>query len=209
MNITIFGQSSGGGCAHFHMISDSSKDLFQRSIIMSGSAFNNMYSAIPRRNWALKLSRALGYDGINEDKEVLKFLEAAEPEAIFFASSNLLTAEESNFERLLGAFGPTIEPYSTSNSFMLDHPEKIAINSWGNNINILIGTVSMENTPIVNVVREFPEFLSTIVNFTSYVPSNLNFSSEKREEHGRTLKAMYYGEMEPSVTNIDGALIVS
>jgi carboxylesterase type B len=60
-NITIFGQSSGGGCAHYLIVSEAAKDLFQRSIIMSGSAFNNMYAAVPRRNWAFRLASSLNY----------------------------------------------------------------------------------------------------------------------------------------------------
>jgi carboxylesterase type B len=82
-NITIFGQSSGGGCAHYHIVSDASKDLFQRSIIMSGSAFNNMYAAVPRRNWAWRLAQALNYTGPNVDRQILEFLEVSEPQAIY------------------------------------------------------------------------------------------------------------------------------
>lgn len=90
-NITIFGQSSGGGCSHYHILSPSSKDLFQRSIIMSGSAFNPMYAAIPRRNWAYRLAKRIN-DSISEnEKEILEFLEQAEPEDIFNAVSEMMT----------------------------------------------------------------------------------------------------------------------
>lgn len=90
-NITIFGQSSGGGCAHYHTVSEASKDLFQRSIIMSGSAFNPMYSAIPRRDWGYRLANALNYTGPNVDEQVLAFLEIADPQDMFNAVGGLLT----------------------------------------------------------------------------------------------------------------------
>lgn len=90
-NITIFGQSSAGGCTHFHLLSPSTKDLFQRSIIMSGSAFNPMYAAIPRRNWAYRLCVALGYTGPEIDRQILTFLETADPEAIFIEVGRLVT----------------------------------------------------------------------------------------------------------------------
>lgn len=90
-NITIFGQSSAGGCAHYLLLTPSSKDLFQRSIIMAGSAFNPMYAAIPRRNWAYRLSVALGYDGPEVDRNILTFLETADPEDIFREVGGLLT----------------------------------------------------------------------------------------------------------------------
>lgn len=199
----------GGGCAHYHIVSDASKDLFQRSIIMSGSAFNNMYAAVPRRNWALRLSRALGYQGSENEAEILLFLEAADPEAIFNAVGILLTDDERNNERLLNAFGPTIEPYSRDNSFMLDHPENLAVNSWGNDVDILIGATSFENGNLINLIQMIPGVIDSIADFPSYVPYSLNLTQAEREEHGETLKAMYYGMLEPTVTNPDGAVIVS
>lgn len=90
-NITIFGQSSGGASAHYHLLSEASKDLFQRSIIMSGTAFNPIYAAIPRRNWAERLAKQLGYVGDANEKNILSFLEEADPEDIFEACKNLLT----------------------------------------------------------------------------------------------------------------------
>lgn len=208
-SITIFGQSSGGGCAHYHVVSDASKELFQRSIIMSGSAFNNMYAAVPRRNWALRLAQALGRTGPGTDAQILTFLEAADPEAIFRAVGGLLTPQERDNERLLNAFGPTIEPFATPNAFMLDHPERLAVNSWGNNIDILIGATSFENGQLINLMRMFPAQIDMFADFTSYVPYSLGFSEEQREAHGLTLKDMYYGLMEPSVTNPDGVVVVS
>lgn len=176
---------------------------------MSGSAFNSMYAAIPRRNWALRLSRALGYEGPENEATILEFLEGAEPQAIFNAVGNLLTPYERNTERLLNAFGPTIEPYARENSFMLDHPENLAINSWGNDIDILIGSTSLENGALINLIRMIPGVINSVADFPSYIPYNLNFTQEEREEHGETLKAMYYGMLEPTVTNLDGTLIMS
>lgn len=176
---------------------------------MSGSAFNNMYSAIPRRNWALRLSRHLGYEGAEDESLILEFLEEADPEAIFNAAGALLTPEERDSERLLNAFGPTIEPYETDNAFMLDHPENLAVNSWGNDVDILIGATSMENAQLVTLIRMVPPALASLTNWATWVPYNLNFTVEEREAHGETLRATYYGLMEPSVTNIDGVMIVS
>lgn len=90
-NITIFGQSSGGGCAHYHTISPASKDLFQRSIIISGSAFNPAYAAIPRRNWAYRLAVIAGYQGPENDRQILEFLEVAPPQVLFAATTTILT----------------------------------------------------------------------------------------------------------------------
>lgn len=207
-NITIFGQSSGGGCAHYHILSPASKDLFQRSIIMSGSAFNYMYAAVPRRNWALRLSRSLNYTGPAIDSQILEFLESADPEDIFTAVGQLMTPEESNDERLLNAFGPTIEPFQTPNAFMLAHPEKLAEDSWGKDMDILIGTTSFELGMIIDLVRIIPGFIQA-TNWTTFVPATLDISGEQRKEYGEVLKNIYYGLMEPTVTNPDGFVTVS
>jgi carboxylesterase type B len=90
-NITIFGQSSGGGCTHYHILSPLSRDLFQRSIIMSGSAFNPMYAAIPRRNWAYRLASHINSSISENEREILEFLEQAEPRDIFNAVGEIMT----------------------------------------------------------------------------------------------------------------------
>ena len=207
--ITVFGQSSGGGCAHYHTVSDASKDLFQRAIIMSGSAFNNMYGVVPRRNWALRLAKALGFTGEETDRAVLAFLETAEPEAIFTAVGGLLTEEERDVERLLNAFGPTIEPYVTENAFMLDHPERLAVNSWGQDINILIGGVSLENGPLIPLLQNLRFLFPSFANFSTWIPSSVEATREQRQIYGALLERTYYGMSEPTPTNIDGLVIVS
>jgi cholinesterase len=208
-NITIFGQSSGGGCAHYLIVSEAAKDLFQRSIIMSGSAFNNMYAAVPRRNWAFRLAQSLDYVGQNVDAQVLEFLEGQTPQRIFTAVGTLMTPEEEEVERILNAFGPTIEPYPSDDAFMLEHPEKLAVNSWGNDIDIMIGATSLENGALIGVVQTVPGALEAFTNFSTFVPASLHLSAEKREGFGEDLKKTYYGLMEPTKTNVDGVIIVS
>lgn len=176
---------------------------------MSGSAFNSMYAAIPRRHWAWRLSRQLNYTGTVDEAEILEFLEAAEPEDIFNAVGELLTTEEQEVERLLNAFGPTIEPYDSGNAFMLDHPERLAINSWGNDVDIMIGATSFENGALIRLVRMIPPILNSFNDFSTFVPMHLNFTQEERQENGDVLKAMYYGKVEPTITNIDGLIFVS
>lgn len=103
-NITIFGQSSGGACAHYHIISPLSKDLFQRSIIIASNAFNPGYAAIPRRNWAYRIAVIAGYQGPDVDRQVLEFLESASPQALFMATSSILTP----YVRTINFFQPSL-----------------------------------------------------------------------------------------------------
>lgn len=90
-NVTIFGESAGGASVHYHMISDHSRDLFQRAIPMSGVAFNSGWTLQPRRNWAFRLADALGYNGSQKEAEVLEFLESADAIKIVEVSQQVLT----------------------------------------------------------------------------------------------------------------------
>lgn len=80
-NITLFGESAGGCSVHYHMISDQSKGLFQRAIVMSGCSLNN-WSTIPRRQFSQRLAKALGWNGQGGDKAALEVLMKATPEDI-------------------------------------------------------------------------------------------------------------------------------
>lgn len=39
-NVTIFGESAGGSCVHYLLLSDMAKGLFHKAIIQSGTALN-------------------------------------------------------------------------------------------------------------------------------------------------------------------------
>jgi len=203
-NVTLFGESSGGGSAHYHMLSENSRDLFHKGIIMSGSALNPIYSTIPRNNWAKRLCQKLNFTGyLLNESHILEFFENANPQAAIKATGTLMNDEERS-DKLVIAFGPTIEPYKTPESFltrliielMRNHP-------WGNKIDILIGNCSFELSSFLPI--------QLLKDFNSFVPKDLKLAvdSPKRAEYAKVLKSMYYGMLEPSLTNIDGCLYVS
>ena len=93
---------------------------------------------------------------------------------------------------------------------MLSHPEILAQNSWGNDIDIMIGGTSFENGALTNVFLQLPFMVEANSNFTSYVPYQLDhLSVNERQNFGDRLKEMYYGLMDPSPTNFDPTIIVS
>lgn len=89
-NITLFGESAGGCAVHYHMISELSKGLFQRAIVMSGCALNN-WSTVPKRNFGERLAKALGWNGQGGEKVALEVLMNATPEDIVAKQNALLT----------------------------------------------------------------------------------------------------------------------
>jgi hypothetical protein len=67
---------------------------------------------------------------------------------------------------------------------MLAHPEELARNSWGNDIDIMIGATSFENGALTPVIMMNPFIVYSLFDFPTWVPYPLNKSEEERESCG-------------------------
>lgn len=203
-NVTLFGESWGGGATSYHLISNKSKGLFHRAILMSGTALNNYYSYFPTRNWALRLCVKLGYDkATSTDKEILDFLENADEKEIVIASTQILTEKEKNDEGFNLAFGPVIEPYDNGNGFLTDDIIKMMRKGWGKDIDIIIGNTKNECIGIPMMMKT-EELFKSLCSFQRYVPRDLELGvdNDKKIEYGELVKKNYFGEIEPSLENM-------
>ncbi|CAO1331259.1 unnamed protein product [Diamesa serratosioi] len=210
-NVTIFGESAGGGSVHSHMISNISKGLFHKAIPMSGVTFNKTWSLIPRRNWAHRLAEYLGYNGLAIDKDVLEFLENVDAFKIVEGCGKMLTDDEQYGEHLLIAFGPVVEPYVTENTFFDKDVVLMARDAWSKDINVMIGGSSYEglmmafSLNVLNVSKPV-DVLRNSNYFTPSYELGLNVNDENCTKYGKILKQLYYGCTQPSKTNTEGAL---
>lgn len=91
-NITLFGESAGGCSVHYHMISDLSKNLFNRAIVMSGVALNN-WSIVPKRQFPERLATSLGWNGTGGQPSLLKFLKNIPSKDLVLAQNDMMTSE--------------------------------------------------------------------------------------------------------------------
>lgn len=210
-NVTILGESWGGGSASYHMLTDKSKGLFHRAVLMSGNALNNLYTFYPKRDWAARLCAKMGYEGPRDDKSMLEFLENADEREIVMVSAQVLTSDEKNVEAFSSPFGPTIESYDNGNAFLTDDIIKMARTGWGNDIDIIIGNTSNEMVLIKSLLAKVPAVFSTYENFQRYVPRELNLAvnSDERIKLAGILKNHYYGDKEVTPENGDGLLAVN
>uniref|UniRef100_A0A336M0Z5 Carboxylic ester hydrolase n=1 Tax=Culicoides sonorensis TaxID=179676 RepID=A0A336M0Z5_CULSO len=199
-NITIFGQSSGATSVHYHLLSDASKGLFNRAIIMSGSAFVP-WALIPPKDFAYRLVKALGYEGKENDADILEYLKTLKPEDLVSTQETIFTPNERATGQLI-AFGPVIEPYMTENTFMSAHPFEMAENAWGNDVDVMIGGCSHEG--LLLYARFNPIMLKSLGNFSSIVSLNVQLEPDdpKCGEKGLQIKRFYYGDSEPNEENI-------
>jgi cholinesterase len=92
-DITLFGTSAGGASVHYLLLSDQSKGLFHRAMAMSGTSLNTSWAFHYRRNYALRIAKQMGYSGSEDDKSVLKFLEASDVSQVVIASEKIVTDE--------------------------------------------------------------------------------------------------------------------
>ncbi|XP_058838420.1 esterase B1-like [Topomyia yanbarensis] len=205
-NITLFGESAGGCSVHYHMVSEQSKGLFQRAIVMSGCVLNN-WSVVPQRQFSERLAKALGWNGQGGEKAALDVLMQADPVEIVREQEILLTENELE-NRILFAFGPVIEPYAKANCFIPNDPLKMSRNAWSNDIDIIIGGNSEEGLFCLSGIKENPSIMSNLKNFEYLVPLDLDLvrTSQQCKELGMRLKKFYYGDSEPSLENRDGYL---
>lgn len=201
-NITLFGESAGGCMTHYHLLSERSRGLFHRAIIMSGSAFGP-WSVGTTDDYAYRLARALGYRGsVDDEKSIYKVILEANPIRIVELQDQLLTEEELTIGKLF-AFGPVLEPYVTENTFIYDHPFKMSQDAWGNTLDVIIGGCSMEGLLMYPTIT--PEAMSSLGDFSAVVSQNVHLDrhSEKCKAKGLKVRNFYYGHETPTIDNID------
>jgi carboxylesterase 1 len=138
-NITLMGHSSGGSSVGLHCVAESSKGLFHKAVLMSGSPVGHECDVI-QLDWTKRLAEKLGYDGdLDNDKDVLDFLNKADVLKMSEIGGNLATEEEKQKLGVELVFAPHKELYKTDSSFLLDSPVDLMKNAWSNEIDIMIG----------------------------------------------------------------------
>lgn len=91
-NVTLFGESAGGCSVHLHLLSDMSKGLFHKAILMSGTALNP-WSFCQMKNATERLAKGVGWTGEGGATEMMKILRAASLDSIIKVQSKLLTKD--------------------------------------------------------------------------------------------------------------------
>lgn len=77
-NVTLFGESAGSVCIHYHIVSPTSKGLFHKAILQSGTLHNPWaYS----NDVALQFAQSISKE-INNEKEALELLRSLPVEVL-------------------------------------------------------------------------------------------------------------------------------
>ena len=222
--VTIFGESvsfknqttfdnlmnflqAGGSCVHFHMLSNHSKNLFKRAIVMSGCAFDS-WAYASSSDWGDKLAKKLGWSG-GSDAELLEFLESCDSFEMIRAQTQLYTNEEMFGLHELFPFVPVVEPYESENCFIPKNPIEMARECWSKDVDCIIGATSFEG--MINAFIEDHESFDEKKNFLNenigyFAPVKelkIDPSSEKAKKYGKKIKELYLQDKEFTRENVE------
>lgn len=191
---TLFGQSAGGSSVSWHCVSERSKGLFHKAIIMAGTVFNS-WSLTPRRDWGNRLARKLGYEGSQAEREILEFLRIADPVRLVEVQEKLKLPADTGKVHIV--FAPHIEEYITEETFISERPLDLARKAWSNEIDVLIGGTSDEGLYYLEYIQKSPAILKSI-KLERFVPLELKLKDDDptRFAFASRIRETYFPEID-------------
>lgn len=138
----IFGESAGSASVSMHLVSNLSKGLFHKAIMMSGTIYAP-WAISPVNDWTQRIAKKLGWNGEGGEEACLNVLQRASSDAIIKVQDSTLTLEDRK-RYVLFPFGPTVEPYESNHSFLTKHPKDLIDGAWSKNVPVIIGACSDE-----------------------------------------------------------------
>lgn len=140
--VAVFGESAGAVSVSMHMLSNRSKDLFHKAILMSGSAYA-CWAISANEDRPMKLAKKLGWNGEGGDSACLAVLQKASPKAIVKMQEEITTFEDRKRFRFI-PFAPCIEPYESEQCFLNKYPTELIEDAWSKHVPVLTGICSNE-----------------------------------------------------------------
>jgi cholinesterase len=184
-NVTAMGVSAGAYSVHFHTISPLSKNLFQRAILLSGSAISKRFP-VSNVESSLKMAVKLGYDGKEGEKGLLEFLINADEADLLEAYETLVESEG------ITRFLPIVEPYSSDNTFIGKNPFEMARDAWGNDIDIIVGNTTLESIFMMKFFPTLEKGATDKAVFKKFITDYMSLKdSDRAEYYGALLKQVY------------------
>lgn len=172
-NITLFGESAGSASVHYHLLSNLSRHLFHKAILMSGYAFNH-WALVNAQTMTDRLATKLGWTG---DGSIIDYLQSVDAKDITSVQLTLLSNEEQR-KQIHYPFGPCSEPYISEQCIISDD----YTSDWGNTIPILIGCTSDEGLYLRKLAINDPQYLTDARDHIEFIVPNAKEKSEQIAE---------------------------
>lgn len=184
-NVTLCGQSAGASSASLHLLTELSKGLFHKAILMSGTALSTWAFNIEPFTAALEDSRKLSSSVTEED--------------VFntFAQADLRTLIEATHDTSVNPrffkYSPCVD-VNVSQPFFKDTPYNILKSGKFNQVPLMVGYTDNEGGFFYRLLSE--ESVSDLSDhFTERLPCVFSWCSiEDRKSIGRMIRSHYFGE---------------
>ncbi|XP_031621135.1 uncharacterized protein LOC116339416 [Contarinia nasturtii] len=193
--ITVFGDSAGGISAHFHVLSNESRQYFRNAIVMSGTADSIWSLSEVHNHTSLAFQIA---DALNETKttieELIEYFKTIPAEKIKYTAMH-----ESSFYRTMNfKFSPIIEKNNANHPFLVEYPEEIYKKS-NIDTDIVFYHTSLEAIYYFLYIYPFMQYKIWDLesNFTLKLPFrnfNLSFESNEYRELAKQVRQFYFGK---------------
>lgn len=194
-NVTICGQSAGASAAAMHFLSPSSRGLFHKAILLSGSPLSPWAFNVEPLRAAFEDARKLGE--VETADDVLRVFQEA-------PLRELLRATQANSINTRGfKYSPCVELNSTD-AFFPGKPYDLLVSGQFNKVPMIVGYADVEGILFYGLhsrrtLKEFDE------NFLEKLPSVFSWCSKPdREKISNTIRGHYFGREALTPASVKG-----
>ncbi len=194
-NVLLFGYSSGSCAVNYHMLSEWSKNLFHKAMLMSGSVLNTRF-AVPEATdfYVKRLADFVGWNKSGGLGEAVNYLLTANASVLVRAQfePNFLLSKDK-IKGICYPYGPVVENNSTD-GFMPICPRLKARNSWSKHIPVTISSSANEALLLRPAAAAQGDTLLSTIDFAELVPYDTGrmYSESELEILGKKIRNFYF-----------------
>nr|ARM65382.1 putative antennal esterase CXE11 [Ectropis obliqua] len=171
-NVTIFGVSAGAASVELLMLSSTTRGLFHKAILQSGSSINDWARSFKYDVLASNLIDLLGYNGNKEDKNaVCEFLLSLPAKSLTLAAAQV--SFKFPAKGLFYGFVPIVEQIEEG-AFICINPYKLLKEGKFVKVPVTRGFCNLEGAILSAVKPLAVKELTEHKNFSQFLPYDLN-----------------------------------
>ncbi|XP_013173656.1 PREDICTED: cholinesterase 1-like [Papilio xuthus] len=204
-NVTIFGESAGGGSVSLHLLSPMSKGLFKRAIPQSGLAIAHWATGFMVKERSLLLAKELGCNA-KDEKEIYEFFKAQPVEALV-KKHVTVTYAETNKEIITVPFSIVVEKqFGNNERFMVAEPIEV-LRNYGihEGVDVMEGYNEDEGVLFLSAGTDVHKMITQANKYAEFlVPKTMSIhcSLIDQIEIGKLIKQYYFKDEDVSLDNL-------
>ncbi|CAH4029003.1 esterase FE4-like [Pieris brassicae] len=182
-NVTLCGESAGASSAAFHLLSELSRGLFHKMILMSGTALSVW--AFNQESTELAFKDASKISQVNSDEDVFKVFTEAPLETLIKATKDI-SVNPRYFK-----YSPCVDS-NNPDPFFRDTPYNIMKSGNFNSVPVMMGFTESEGSYFYGLLDE-SSVANLNDNFSDMIPSLFSWCPNNRQHVATLLRSHYFG----------------